>query len=334
MAFFQQGFVDAFEFFEGSPRVILHDNLKSGVIERVGSVVRFNDDFLDICKHYFFEPRAVNIRRGNEKGRVERSIRYIRDNFFAGRVFSTLEQLNKEALDWCLNESLDRIWRRGENTLVREAFQNEKEKLNPLPPTPFPAQERINVKIGKTPFARFYTNDYSVPMEYVKKPLEILASHSTVKIIDGINIVAIHQRSWGKYETIEDPKHQDLLKKGKKKAIIHNGLARLIASVPEGEEFVSGLAERGQHLGGSISSLLKILDLYGKDKLSRAIKEVLDSGAICLSNIHHVLKRLEIDQKNYTPSLILNLPQEHANMTVIHHDLSYYDKISEEKDDK
>jgi hypothetical protein len=334
MSFFQQGFVDAFEFFEGIPRVILHDNLKSGVIERAGSIVRFNDDFIDICKYYLFEPRAVNIRRGNEKGKVERSIRYIRDNFFAGRVFTTLEQLNKEALDWCQNESFERMWRRGENILVREAFQNEKSKLNPLPNTPFPAQERIEVKIGKTPFARFCTNDYSVPMECVGKSLEIIASHSTVKIIDGINIVAIHLRSWGKCETIEDPAHQNLLRKRKKKAIAHSGLSRLINAIPEGELFVSELADRGQHLGGSIASMLRLLDLYGKDKLSLAVKEVLGSGAICLANIHHVLKRIEMDNQNYTPSLILNLPQKYSDITVVHHDLSHYDKISEDTYDK
>jgi len=112
------------------PRIILHDNLKSGVLERVGSIVRFNDDFLLVCKHYLFEPRAVNVRRGNEKGRVERSIRFIRENFFAGREWKTIEELNEQALQWCLNDSLERSWRRGENKLVRDAFSEEKEKLN------------------------------------------------------------------------------------------------------------------------------------------------------------------------------------------------------------
>ena len=334
MAFFQQGFVDAFDFFEGSPHVILHDNLKSGVIERVGSIVRFNQDFIDISKYYLFEPRAVNIRRGNEKGKVERSIRYIRDNFFSGRTFTTLEQFNKEALDWCLNESLDRIWRRGENILVREAFQNEKKNLNPLPHTPFPAQEQVKVKIGKTPFARFYTNDYSVPMECVEKSLDIVATHTTIKIIDEIKIVAIHPRSWGKYETIEDPEHQAILRRRKKKSVTHSGLARFISAVPEGELFVSGLAERGKNLGGSICSLLKLLDLYGKNKLSQAVKEVLESGAICLGNVHHVLKRIETDTQDHTPLLGMNLPAKYSDISVVHHDLSHYDKISEDKYEK
>lgn len=325
--------MDAFEFFGGVPRVILHDNLKSGVLERIGSIVRFNDDFLSVSKHYLFEPIAVNIRRGNEKGKVERSIRFLRDNFFAGRTWTTIEELNKQALQWCLEESLERPWRRGESILVKDAFTQEKPKLIPLQLTPFYARERCTVKIGKTPFARFHTNDYSVPCEYVGKSLEVIASHEKVEFIDGVKIAAQHQRSWGKYETIEDPLHHALLRERKKQTQVHNGLARLSASVPEAQEFISGLAERGQHLGGSVTSLLKLLDLHGKEKLSQAIDEVLKSKAIQLRNIHYVLKRMDIPQEDYFPSVPMNLPSEYSNMIVEQHDLSHYDKMTEDNND-
>ena len=69
---FQQGFAEGFEFFGGVPRKILIDNLKSGVTERVQQLVRFNEDFLRLARHYAFQPQAANVKRGNEKGRVER----------------------------------------------------------------------------------------------------------------------------------------------------------------------------------------------------------------------------------------------------------------------
>ena len=221
-----------------------------------------------------------------------------------------------------------------ETKLVKDAFAEEKLKLNPLPPTPFNAYERLSVSIGKTPYARFHTNDYSLPPKYVGKNLEIFAGHFTVQFVDGLTTIATHIRSWGKYETIEDPLHQVLLKERKKKAQTHSGLARLIASVPEGEQFVAGLAERGQHVGGGVSSLLKLLDLHGKEKLSLAIKEVLESGAIHLKNVHYVLKRLDIPNSNHIPTAPMNLPLEYSNITVEHHDLSHYDKITEDNDDK
>jgi transposase len=85
---FLRGHALAFAAFGGVPRVLLYDNLKSAVLERVdhprGSAIRFNPTLLALAGHYRFEPRPVAPARGNEKGRVERAIRYIRDSFFAG----------------------------------------------------------------------------------------------------------------------------------------------------------------------------------------------------------------------------------------------------------
>jgi len=317
------------------PRVILHDNLKSGVVERIGSIVRFNDDFLCVCKHYLFEPIAVNVRRGNEKGRVERSIRYIRDNFFAGREWTNIDDLNEQVLQWCLSDSFNREWHRGEKDLVRDAFEKEKEKLNSLPQTPFPARERVSVSIGKTPFARFHTNDYSVPHEYVGKSLDVIATHDQVQFISGLNVVATHTRSWDKCVTIENPAHLAQLRKLKKQTQTHSGLARLCASVPQAQQFIEQLAMRGQNLGGSVTSLLKLLDLHGKDKLSKTIKEVMESGATHLSSVHHVIKRLNnLDSQENSVSLPLNLSPEYSNITVTHHDLSLYDDLTKESHDE
>ena len=85
----------------GLPRVLLYDNLKSAVLERQGDAIRFNPTLLAFAGHYRYEPRPVAVARGNEKGRVERAIRYIRDAFFAGRTFVDLDDLNAQAEAWC-----------------------------------------------------------------------------------------------------------------------------------------------------------------------------------------------------------------------------------------
>src|SRR6516164_2040448 len=84
---FLRGHVGAFTAWQGCPRVLLYDNLKSAVLERQGDAIRFHPTLLDFAAHYRYEPRPVAIARGNEKGRVERAIRYVRDNFFAARQF-------------------------------------------------------------------------------------------------------------------------------------------------------------------------------------------------------------------------------------------------------
>ena len=81
MASFLRGHVDAFAFFDAVPRVVLYDNLKSAVIERRGQAIHFNPTLLELAAHYRFEPRPVAPYRGNEKGRVERAIRFIRERF-------------------------------------------------------------------------------------------------------------------------------------------------------------------------------------------------------------------------------------------------------------
>jgi transposase len=100
MPSFLRGHVDAFRFFEGVPRVLLYDNLKSAVLERFGQAIRFHPTLIELSAHYRYEPRPVAVARGNEKGRVERAIRYVRDSFFAARSWHDLNDLNHQALAW------------------------------------------------------------------------------------------------------------------------------------------------------------------------------------------------------------------------------------------
>ncbi|HSR71538.1 MAG TPA: IS21 family transposase, partial [Kiloniellales bacterium] len=107
-AWFLRGHAAAFAFFGGVSRVILYDNLKSAVLERVGDAIRFHEDLLGFATHHGYEPRPVALYRGNEKGRVERSVRYVRDSFFAALEWSDIDELNAKAAKWCVEVSLAR----------------------------------------------------------------------------------------------------------------------------------------------------------------------------------------------------------------------------------
>src|SRR5579871_5223504 len=95
---FLQGHQAAFDFFGGVPRVLLYDNLKSAVLERVGAAIRFHPVLWDFATAYGFEPRPVAVARGNQKGRVERAIQYLRTAFWPARTFGSLAELNQQAL--------------------------------------------------------------------------------------------------------------------------------------------------------------------------------------------------------------------------------------------
>lgn len=138
------------------------------------------------------------VARGNEKGRVERAIRYIRDSFFAAQSFDGIDDLNRQAEAWCTGIAADRPCPEDTARSVGEVFAEEAPRLLPLPDNPYPVAERIDVRIGKT---RFDKNDY------VQKTLTVLADPHELRITDGTRILARHQRSWDKGEQIESPEH-------------------------------------------------------------------------------------------------------------------------------
>src|SRR5271170_7712456 len=122
MESFLRGHVAAFEAWQGVPRVLLYDNLKSAVLERHGDAIRFHPTLLSLAGHYRYEPRPVAVARGNEKGRVERAIRYVRDAFFAARTFADLDDLNVQAEAWCIGPAAGRRCPEDLKRSVREVF--------------------------------------------------------------------------------------------------------------------------------------------------------------------------------------------------------------------
>lgn len=326
---FLQGFVEAFEFFGGIPRKILLDNLKAGVTDRVGPFINYNEQFLSLSKHYCFEPIAVGVRKGNEKGRVERSIQYVRSNFFSAREFETIEKLNEQALHWSMNISSQRPWQSDQEKKVLDAFEEEKNKLLSLPLNPFLSYDRKIVSIGKTPYARYDLNDYSVPAKYVLQNLEIKSSENFIEIFSGIDKIAEHLRSYGKHEIIENDAHIAEILLRKKRAIQGSALQKILVLVPEAEYFLEILAKRGESISGATNSLSKMIDEYGKELLAEAIQEVVVLESPRLKSLHFSLKRLvsenEEQLKNRTQIEIKS--EKFANAVVRHHDTSHYDKI-------
>lgn len=326
---FLQGFVEAFEFFGGVPRKILLDNLKAGVTDRVSSFINYNEQFLSLSKHYCFEPIAVGVRKGNEKGRVERSIQYVRSNFFSGREFENIEKLNEEALYWSRYTSSQRPWQLDQTKKVLDAFEEEKTKLFHLPANPFLSYDRKIVSIGKTPYARYDLNDYSVPAKYVLQNLEIKASENFIEIYVGIEKVAEHLRSYGKGEIIENEEHIAEVLLRKKRAVVGSSLQKILVLVPEAECFLEILAKRGESMSGATNSLLKMIDMYGKELLSEAIQEVVVLESPRLKSLHFSLKRLasENNDKLKKRTKIEIKSEKFSNAVVKHHNASHYDKI-------
>ena len=201
---FLRGHVAAFSAWGGVPRVLLYDNLKSVVLDRRGDAIRFHPTLLGFAGEYRYEPRPVAVARGNEKGRVERAIRYVRDAFFAARRFTDLDDLNAQAEAWCTGPAADRRCPDQPERSVRDVFDEERQHLLALPANPAPVLEHVVASVGKTPCVRFDLNDYSVPFDYVRRQLSVLADLQELRIVDGADVLARHRRSDDRGAKIED----------------------------------------------------------------------------------------------------------------------------------
>jgi len=326
MESFIRGHLDAFEFFGGVPRTLLYDNLKSAVLERVGDAIRFNPRLIELAAHHRFEPRPVAPARGNEKGRVERAIRYIRDAFIGGRTWHDLDDINAQATAFATGPADERRCPEDKNLSVSQAFQYERAFLLPPPEAPFPGEERAEVHVGKTPYVRFDCNDYSVPHRHVQSTLALLATPSTIRIVAGTEVVATHPRSWDKDQQIEDASHIEGLTEAKRKARAHRGMNQLTHAVPSAKAFLERLAERGGSLGNAVVKLVALLDLFGVGELDTAIEEVLARGVAHPGAVRQVLERRR-HQRGLPPPIALSLPDDpRARKLVVRpHALSTYD---------
>ncbi len=334
MANFLRGHVAAFASFGGIPRVLLYDNLKSAVLERVGQAIHFNPTLLELAAHYRFEPRPVAVARGNEKGRVERAIRYIRDSFFAARPFTDLADLNAQALAWCAGIAAERLCPEDRTRHVREVFADDRERLLGLPDNPFPCEDREETTVRRTPYVRFDLNDYSVPHTSVRRTVVVHATLECVRVVDGSTVIATHPRSWDKGAQVESAEHVAALVAYKRAARHHRGLDRLHHACPHAAAFFVAAAARAANLGSLTAGLTHLLDLYDATALNQALGAALLGGAPHLAAVRQLL-----EQRRYAyalpPPLAVALPADPRvrDVVVQPHALSTYDQIHTEDDD-
>ena len=322
---FIQGHLDAFEYFGGVPRNILIDNLKTGVTERIGSLIQFNESYLTLSRHSGFRPLAANVRRGNEKGRVERSIRYIRDSFFAARNWKSIPDLNQQAEDWCTIVSGSRKWHEDRNKTVFDAFGEE--KLLPLPGTRYYAIEKKITRVGKTPYIRYDCNDYSVPAHLVGKIVEVQACTEWVHVALGVERVTTHARSYGKRLVLEHEDHLKEVLDSKQRAKKHSELHRLKTLFPQIDAFLELLAAKDGSLVGKIKQIQQLEREYGQAYLSCAMAICVKDGRGSLSTLKLLVKQLE-RQEQRSCDAQLPIP---SGQVVKQHDPSIYENLTKEQ---
>jgi hypothetical protein len=273
----------------------------------------------------------VAVARGNEKGRVERAIRYIRDHFFAARSFQDLADLNAQAEAWCLGPAAERPWPEDRRRKVGAVFAEEQPRLIGLPDTPFPTEERTEVKAGKTPYVRFDLNDYTVPHTHVRRLLTVIADPDRVRVLDGLTVLASHPRSYDRGAQIEEPAHIEGLVIHKREARQHRDTDRLAQAVPASRLLLTEAAERGARLGAITRELLDLLERYGADELNAAIEVALERGVPHPNAVRLALEQRREARQLPPPLAVSRSPTaQQRDVTIRPHDRDGYDRLTEE----
>jgi transposase len=326
---FMRGHVLAFEALGGVPREILYDNLKSVVLERVGDHIRFHPRILDLAGHYCFAPKPCAPYRGNEKGKVERLIQYLRHSFFAARQFSSVDDLNAQLQRWIAEVAhVRRAPGHADGKTVAELLADEKPRLLPLPEHPMSCGRVLDVASGKTPYVRFDLNDYSIPHTLVKKPLTLVAEDHAVRILDGDTEVARHPRSYDRGRVIEDARHIAELARDKRRAHDLRGRDRLRSACWHADALLDALAMRNEHLSRHTTRLLQLLDRYGAAELDRAIAEALSRGSPSAASVAHLLDQWARARKAPPPlDPVLPADPRVRDLRVTPHALDRYDEL-------
>jgi hypothetical protein len=191
------------------------------------------------------------------------------------------------------------------------------------------------VTIGKTPYARFDLNDYSVPHTHVRRPLTVLADTERVRIVEGATIVADHRRSYDRGAQIEDPAHIQTLVQFKRGARQHRATDALTRAVPAAEQLLVAAATHGYNLGSITTAMGQLLQRYTPAEIQLAVldalaRDVPHPNAVRLAIEH---RRQLRGQRPPTP---VTLPEHLRARDVIvqPHALGTYDQLTERSDDQ
>jgi hypothetical protein len=312
------------EYFGGHCRQWLFDNPKIVVLERSGDAVRFHPLLLELASAYHVQLRVCAVRKPNQKGGVERSIRFLRERFLAARRIISIDQGNRDLLTFFDEIAHPRPHPTKPGKTVAQCLHEERATLLPLP-DPRPTTELVtSANVDKTAVVHFDANVYSVPAEYAEETLTLVADDHNVRLLCGDDEVAQHSRSWGKRQRIEDPEHREKLLEQKRGAQPARGRERLRVAVPAIDDLFAAWVDAGRNVGSMTARTMRLLDLYGDAMVRNAVTEALQRGVCDPGALAQLCEQQRHKERAPIP-IEVSLGDHVPDCDVIPHDLEKYD---------
>lgn len=321
---------NAFNFFGAVPKKIMVDNLKSAVLKRiVGQAPVFNPRYLDFANHYGFAIAACNVRAGNEKGRVERGVGYVKKNFLAGLDIPDFAAIHPAARNWLDAVANVRIHGETHQKPV-ELFEKERSCLNRLPANLFDVGTVSQVRASSQFRIPVDANRYSVPAEYAGALLTLKTYPDRLCIYSDDKLIARHARSYDRHQDFEDPDHPRQLLIRRKKARDQKIYMRFLTLSPKAEQYYQMLEQRRMNPHHHVQKIVALSEIYGPEAVARAIDDAFAFEAFSCEYIANLLEQ----RARFLPepgALHLTRSEDLLDIDIEQPDLSIYQRKDHDK---
>jgi transposase len=291
----QEQFLDshehAFEYFGGCPQRVMIDNLKSAVLSHpAGQPAVYHPRYLDFARHYGFEVRACNVGAAHEKGRVENGVRYVKSSFLHGQALDQFAPINPAAREWLDTVANVRLHGQTHQRPV-DLFQVERPALQPLPVARYDVG--VNRPVSASPQFRVVldTNRYSVPSEYASRRLTLRVYPDRLLIYHEQKLIAEHPRRYDRHQDYLNPDHERQLLQQRRQAREQQLLRRLLRLSPRAEEYYRQLEARRINPTVHIRKIVALGEIYGDERVGRAIEDALEYQAFSSEYIANILEQ-------------------------------------------
>lgn len=282
---------NAFSYFGAVAERMMVDNLKSAVLKRtLGNDPVLNPKYLDFANHYGFTIAPCGVGKGNEKGRVESGVGYVKKNFLSGLQIGDFKDLKPAALHWL--DTVANVRTHGETGRKPvEMFQEERPHLHRLPAHPYDIATICQVRASRQFRVVLDTNRYSVPAELAGQPLTMKAYPDRICLYHQEKLVARHVRSYDRRKDFELPDHPKVLMAQRKKARDQIIFRNFLALHSKADDYYRQLEQRRMNPLHHIRQIVALSDIYGKDQVKRAIEDAFTFRAFSCEYIANLLEQ-------------------------------------------
>jgi len=285
--------INAFTYFGGVPKVVKVDNLKAAILEAHFYEPVHQELYKKFSEYHSFDAIPCRVRKPQEKGKVEAGIKYVKNNFFAGRKFDSNQEATRKLRDWLDNKCNKRIHSTTKK-VPRELFDKEERtalKLLPLEDFIFP--EIVRRKVYKDCHVTVGNNYYSVPYEYIGKTVEVDQSVKLIKISHDGKQVTVHTRgkSTGEFITNKShyPKYKFFSHESEEYRSLYKEKMKKVGCYSE-KMFLFILKEQPQSWYRIAKGILNLRKQFADEVVELSCKRALDFNISSYSKIKSICK--------------------------------------------